>query len=127
MYKTRGLYFLSKTFLIWEMPRCSRITLLSKCIYVSDEYELGRKEVSLQRFKYVTYDIDGGHERRKTQLVTSKVLVCEFIKDFFEKTKQYVHHVHVARWQDEHFRICIDTFLIGIVLSMVDVFENYTL
>jgi hypothetical protein len=34
--------------------------LLGKCIHVSDEYELGRKEVALQIFKYVTYDIDGG-------------------------------------------------------------------
>jgi hypothetical protein len=49
------------------------MTLLRKCIHVSDEYELGRKEVSLQRFKYVTYDIDGGQERKKIQLVTSQV------------------------------------------------------
>jgi hypothetical protein len=33
----------------------------------------------------------------------------------------------VARWQDEHFRICRDTFHVGIVLSVVDFAENYTL
>jgi hypothetical protein len=33
---------------------------ITKCIHVSDEYELGRKEVPLQSFKYVAYDIDGG-------------------------------------------------------------------
>jgi len=41
------------------------MALLRKCIHVSEEYELGRKEVDLQRFKYVTYDIEGGHERKK--------------------------------------------------------------
>jgi hypothetical protein len=60
--------------------------LLRKCIHVSDEYELGRKEVDLQSFKYVMYSIDGGKEREKIQLVTSQVQVCDFIKDFFEKT-----------------------------------------
>ena len=103
------------------------MTLLSKFIHVSDEYELGRKEVSLQSFKYVTYDIDGGTKRKNIQLVTSQVQVCDFMNDFVEKTRQYVQHVHVARWKDKHFRICIDTFPIGTVLSVVYFVENYTL
>jgi hypothetical protein len=45
--------------------------LLNKGIHLSDEYELGRKDVSLQIFKYVAYDIDGGQERKNIQLVTS--------------------------------------------------------
>jgi hypothetical protein len=61
------------------------MTLLSKCIHVSNEYELGRNKVSLQSFKYVTYDIDGGQERKKIQLVTSQVRFCDFMKDFIEK------------------------------------------
>jgi hypothetical protein len=44
------------------MPRCHGMTLLRKCIHVRNEYELGRKVVNLKIFKYVTYDIDGGHE-----------------------------------------------------------------
>jgi hypothetical protein len=47
--------------------------LFIKFIHVGDGYELGRKEVTLHRFKYVTYDIDGGQERKKIQLVTSQV------------------------------------------------------
>ena len=62
------------------------MVLLRKCIHVSNEYELGRKEVSLQSFKYLTYDIDGGRDRNNIQLVTSKVRVCDFMKDFVEKT-----------------------------------------
>jgi hypothetical protein len=45
--------------------------LLRKCIHVSDEYELGREEVSLKIFNYVAYDIDRGNERKMIQLVTS--------------------------------------------------------
>jgi hypothetical protein len=33
-------------------------------MHVRDEYELGRKEVDLKRFKYVTYNIGGGNERK---------------------------------------------------------------
>ena len=35
--------------------------------------------------------------------------------------------MHVARWQDENFRICIDTIPIGIVLSVVDFSNSYPL
>jgi hypothetical protein len=35
--------------------------------------------------------------------------------------------VHVARWKDENFRICKDTFPVGTVLLVVDFAENYTL
>jgi dTDP-D-glucose 4,6-dehydratase len=103
------------------------MTLLRKCIHVSNEYELGRKDVSLQSFKYVTYDIGGGQERKHIQLVTSQVQVCDFMKDFIEKTQQYVQHVHLARGKDEHFRICRDTFPIGTVLSVVYFVETYTI
>ena len=101
--------------------------LLIKCIHVRDEYELGRKEVSFESLKYATYDIDGGKERKKIQLVTSEVRVSHFIKELFKNKWKYVQHVHVARWQDEHFIICKDTFPIGIVLLVVDFSEKYTL
>jgi rRNA maturation protein Nop10 len=52
--------FDQKYFLDGTCPRCGGNTLLSMCILVSDEYEFGRKEVSLEIFKYVSYDIDGG-------------------------------------------------------------------
>ena len=35
--------------------------------------------------------------------------------------------MHVARWQDEQFRTCKDTFPIGTILSMVNFAKNYTL
>ena len=33
----------------------------------------------------------------------------------------------MARWQDEQFRICWDTFPLEKLLSVVDFVENYTL
>jgi hypothetical protein len=87
--------------------------LLSKFIHVNNVCELERKEVSLQIFKYVTYDIDGVKERKKIKLVSSQVCVCEFMKDFLKNTRNYVQHVHVSQWKDENFRICRDTFPVG--------------
>ena len=49
------------------------------------------------------------------------------MEEFFEKTQQYVKHVHVVRWKDEQFRTCRDTFPIGTILSVFDFVENYTL
>ena len=60
-------------------------------------------------------------------LLFYQVRFCDFIEEFFQKTQEYVQHVHVAQWQDEHFRICRDTFHVGTILSVVDFAENYTL
>ena len=49
------------------------------------------------------------------------------MEEFFEKTQQYVKHVHVACWKDEQFRACKDTFPVGTRLSVVEFAENYTL
>ena len=56
-----------------------------------------------------------------------QVQVSDFVKEFIEKTRQYVQHVHLARWQDEKFRICRDTFPRGTILLVVDFAKNYTL
>jgi hypothetical protein len=60
--------------------------LLRKYIHVSNEYELVKKEVSLQIFKYVAYDIDVEQERKTIQLVTSQVRVCDFMNEFVKNT-----------------------------------------
>ena len=59
--------------------------------------------------------------------VTHYVQVCEFISKFCTKIQKYIQHVNMARWQDEQFRICRDTFPLGAILSVVDFAENYTL
>ena len=60
-------------------------------------------------------------------ILCQQVQVSVFVKEFIENTRQYVHHVHLARWQDEKFRICRDAFPRGTILSIVDFAENYTL
>jgi hypothetical protein len=62
------IYFIDGT-----CPMFGGMELPRKCIHVSHEYELRRKEVALKRFKYVAYDIDGGKERKKIQLMTSHI------------------------------------------------------
>ena len=59
-------------------------------------------------------------------ILCQQVQVSVFIKEFIEKTRQYVQHVHLARWQDEKFRISRDTFPHGTILLVVDFAENYT-
>jgi hypothetical protein len=70
--RQEGCTFYQKEGLDGTCPNCGGMALLKKCIHVSDEYEFWRKEVSFQSFKYVTYDIDGGQERKIIQLVTYK-------------------------------------------------------
>ena len=52
--------------------------------------------------------------------VSHQVQVREFISDFHGNIQQYIQHVDMARWQDEQFRICRDTFPLEAILSMVD-------
>ena len=60
-------------------------------------------------------------------ILCHQVQVSDFVKEFIEKTHQYVQHVHLARWQDEKFRICRDTFRCGTIFSIFYFAENYTL
>ena len=65
---------------------------LDKFMHVTDEHELGRHEVNLQSFKYVMYDISGGNERKKLQLVTSQVS-NEFLNSIFFFIYCYIIYV----------------------------------
>ena len=60
-------------------------------------------------------------------ILCQQVQVSVFIKEFIEKTCQYVQHVHLEQWQDEKFRICRDTFLRGTTFSFVYFAEIYTM
>ena len=56
-----------------------------------------------------------------------EVKVCDFISEFHGKIQQYIKHVNMARWQDQQFKICRDTFPLGTILSVVYFAENYAL
>lgn len=60
-------------------------------------------------------------------LFLHQVQVYEFISEFHGKIQHYIQHVHMARWQDEKFKLCRDTFPLETILSVVEFAENYTL
>ena len=58
----------------------------------------------------------------------SDVCVVDFMKLFQEKIiYDYIGHTHRARWLDEKLKLCKDTFPLGIIVSVVNFVENYTL
>lgn len=58
----------------------------------------------------------------------SDVCVADFMKLFQEKIVYgYIGHTHRARWLDGNFKLCKDTFPMGIIVSVVIFYENYTL
>ena len=63
--RIEGCTFCQRPCIHGTCPRCGGMAFLEKCIHVTDEHELGRHEVNLQSFKYVTYDIGRGNERKK--------------------------------------------------------------
>ena len=78
--RTEGCTFYQRPCIDGTCPRCGGMAFLDKCIHVTDEHELGRHEVNLHSFKYVTYDIGGGNEETKynwslLRLVTSSWIV----------------------------------------------------
>ena len=66
------------------------MSLLSKCVRVSDDHELGRMEVNSQRFEYVTYDFEGGKSGRKIQLVSTQVTSYCTIKFYIFSLEIYI-------------------------------------
>ena len=60
-------------------------------------------------------------------ILCHQVQFSDFIKEFIEKTPQYVQHVHLAQWYDDKFRLCRDTFPYVNILSTIDIVDKYTL
>ena len=51
-----------------------------------------------------------------------------FMKLFQDKiVYEYIGHTHRARWLDDKLKLCKDTFPLGMIVSIVDFAENYTL
>ena len=77
-------------------------SLLSKCVHVSNDHELGWMEVNSQRFEYITYDFEGGKLGRKIQLVSTQVSSECTIKFYIFSLKLYINMVaHFESWQEE--------------------------
>ena len=78
------------------------MSLLSKCVHVSDDHELGQMEVNLPRFEYITYDFEGGKLGRKIQSVSTQVSSECTIKFYIFSLKIYINMIaHYESWQEE--------------------------
>jgi hypothetical protein len=71
--RIEGHTYYHKYFLDGTSLRCGGMELPSKCMHVSNVYELGKREVDMQIFKFVTYDIEEGNERTNIHLVMFQV------------------------------------------------------
>ena len=85
--KPKAYAYYQKACLDGTCPRCVGMSLLSKCVHVSDDHGLGQMEVNLQRFQYVTYDFKGGKSGRKIQLVSTQVSSYCTIKSYIFSLK----------------------------------------
>ena len=56
-----------------------------------------------------------------------QVRVFKFIPEFCGNIQDYIKHVQMAWWQDKQFKLCIDTFPLGTILSVGDFAEKNTL
>jgi hypothetical protein len=66
-----GKKYYTKYVLDGTCPRCNGFSLLTQNIHESDNDEFQRMVVDMKRFKYVTYEVDGGKERKYIELVMS--------------------------------------------------------
>ena len=101
--RTEGCTFYQRPCVDGTCPRCGGMSFLDKCIHATDEHELGRHEVNLQSFKYVTYDIDGGNERKKIQLVTSHIsnkFLNAIVEMWTRKLSCFCHPCSSGEWDN---------------------------
>ena len=76
----------------------------------------------------VKYTLKSGGEDSRCELVAKEISVASFILNF--KTNifyKYARHSYRSQWLDQQFRMCMETFPIGTIISIVDFVENYTL
>ncbi|XP_057857649.2 uncharacterized protein LOC131066816 [Cryptomeria japonica] len=122
-------------FIYYKMPClegsyaiCGGLQHLPRCIHLESTHEIGTKLVSFRKYKTTTYGVKDGKDLKRCELVKNDICVAEFIKIFQEKlVYEYIMHTHRARWLDEQFKLCKDTFPLGTIVSIVDFAENYAL
>ncbi|XP_057867281.2 uncharacterized protein LOC131074642 [Cryptomeria japonica] len=101
---------------------------LHRCLYLDSTHEIGKELVSIGKYKSFTYGVKDGKELKRRGLVKRDICVADFMKMFQEKlVYEYIGHTHRARWLDEQFKLCKDTFPLDTIVSVIDFAENYAL
>ena len=74
------------------------------------------------------YTLKSGSESSICELAGKYISVANFISDFKENIfYKYARHSYRSQWLDQKFRMWKENFLIGIIISVFDFAENYTL
>jgi len=60
--------YYEKYYLDGTCPWCNVFALLIHCIQKSEDREFFRMVVDVESFKYVSYELDGGKERKKCSI-----------------------------------------------------------
>lgn len=107
---------------------CGNLSLLEECVHESSLHEFGQTLVDVKKFKSVEYALKDGKTGKRVDLIIENVRVHRFMDDFKNNfIPKYVKHSQHARWIDNEFHQCRNTFTYGTILSVVDFAENYTL
>ena len=97
-------------------------------MHLDRTHKIGKTLVSLGKYKIVIYGVKDEKELKRCELVKSDVCVADFMKLFQGKlVYDYIGHTHRDRWLDEKFKLCKDTFPLGMIVSVIDFTKNYTL
>lgn len=105
---------------------CGGLQCLPRCVHLESTHEIGTKLVSFKKYKRVTYGVKYGKDLKRCKLVKNDICVVEFMKMFQEKiVYEYIMHTHRARWLDEKFKLCKDTFTLGTIVCIIDFAKNY--
>ena len=91
-------------------------------------HEFGHQLLGVKKFKTIEYDFKDGKIRKCIDLIIESISEHTFMDDFKSNyLLKYVKHSQNAWCISSQFRLCRNTYPIGIILSMVDFSKNYTL
>ena len=101
-------------------PQYSGFQKLHRCLHLYSTHEIGKALASIGKYKSIIYGVKDGKELKRCELVKIDVFIADFMKLFQEKiVYDYIGHTHRARWLDEKFKLCKDTFSLGTIVSIV--------
>jgi hypothetical protein len=81
--------------------------------------------VSWKHFNMENIVTKKGEEKKTLKLIYKSTNSNELMQCLKPKLQYFVCHNFVARWQDQQFRNCLETFPNDIIILIIDFVENY--
>lgn len=111
-----------------KYDRYGSFSLLEGCIHKITLHEFVQQDVDVRIFKNIEYELKDEKTRNCVDLIIERIKVHTFMDYFKIKyLPKYMKHSQNARWLYSLFCQCRNTFLVGIILSLVEFTKNYTL